>query len=421
MDTVRRQFIRAGLAFGMAGRALADTPARRLPSDGDVSPSDDAYWRKVASLYDVTGEVAQLENGNFGTMAKSVAAAYAGYLGMVNRRGSYYTRREFYPRYVGIKERTAAVLGVAPGEIAFTRGATEALMTLIRGYNKLKPGDAVLYADHDYDSTQAAFEELKSLRNVEAVKIALPEPATYQGLIDAYESALRKNPRVRLMLLTHVSHRDGLVVPVKEIVALAKRYGVDVIVDSAHAWGQLDFTLPELGADFVGLTCQKWIGAPLGVGLFYIRGERLADIDPAMGNEGRSEGIETRIHTGTANFAAFLAVPDALAVHAAIGARATERRLRFLRDRWAEALRGRLDILTPTDERLTCGITSFRLKGRTSAAENSALAAELLKRFGIFTVDRSGLAGGACVRVTPAVFTSQSDIDKLISALKQLA
>ena len=252
--------------------------------------------------------------------------------------------------------------------------------------------------------------------------MALPEPATHQNLIDAYDAALKANPKVRLMLVTHVSHRTGLVLPVAEIVEMARTRGVDVIVDSAHAWGQLDFKLPDLKADFVAFTCQKWIGAPVGTGVMHIRRDRIGDIDSAIGNEGFDAGdIRRRIHTGTSNFAGFLALGEALDFHERIGAKPKEARLRYLRDRWAEPLRGRVEILTPSDSRLTGGITSFRLKGQTSEAQNNAVTAELLRRFNIYTVARSGVASGACIRVTAAIFTSEADVDRLIAALTTLS
>lgn len=400
----RRDVIGAALA----GSAVSMQGAMASPTD----------WR---SHFDVTSEVIQLENGNFGTMPRAVAEAYKRHIEDVNRRGSYYARREAAGDFVRLRAHAAAVLGVGTDEIAFTRGATEALQVLIGGYNRLRPGDAVLIADLDYDSTQAEFRALVQRRGVTLVSIDLPEPATHQALIDAYEAALKANPKIRLMLLTHVSHRTGLVLPVAEISAMARAHGADVIVDTAHGWGQLDFKLGDLGADFVGLTCQKWIGAPLGTGIVYIRRERLDAIDPFFGELG--EGIDHKIHTGTTNIAAFLAVGDALDFHTTIGAVAKEARLRGLRDRWAEALRDhpRIEILTPADPRLTCGITSFRLKGQTEAAQNRAIAEQLLKQFNIFTVERSGIARGACVRVTPGLFTSEAEIDALVTALKAIA
>jgi selenocysteine lyase/cysteine desulfurase len=408
-----------GASLALAGAARAATPA-----PGPADPADQAYWARVAAQYDVTGEVIQLENGNWGMMARAVLEAYQRRLAMVNRRTSFYSRREYPADMARVRARVAASLGVEPDEIAFTRGATEALQALIGGYNRLRPGDAVLYADLDYDSMQMAVRWLKSRRGAEVVTIDLPEPATHQGLIDAYEAALTANPRIRLMLLTQVSHRNGTVLPVAEIVAMARRRGVDAIVDSAHAWGQLDFRLPDLGADFVGLNGHKWIGAPLGVGVLYIRRGRVADVDPFMASDDYgSEDIRARTHSGTSDFAAFLTVPDALDVHEAIGAAAKAARLAHLRRLWTEPLRGnrRIEVLSPPDPRLAAGIGAFRLAGRTGAAENAALARTLLERFGLFTVHRTGLAHGACVRVTPGVFTSEDQIARLRTAVETVA
>jgi isopenicillin-N epimerase len=230
----------------------------------------DISRRSFASQYDVTREVIQLENGNWGICTKAVLSAYERHLRMVNRRNSFYVRREFEGDVERIRERIAQKLGVGVDEIALTRGATEALQALIGGYNKLRQGDAVLYADLDYDSMQSAMDWLPARRGVEVVKIALPEPAAYQGLIDAYAAALDAHPKVRLILLTHLSHRTGLVLPVKEIVAMARTRGVDAIVDSAHAWGQIDFDVRELGLDFAGFNLHKWMGAPLGVGILLL-------------------------------------------------------------------------------------------------------------------------------------------------------
>jgi len=403
---------------GLMGAGLALGPAVA------VAAADPDPWAGVAAQFDVTSEVVQLENGNWGMMARPVAAAYGRHLEMVNQRTSYYSRRLYGPDLERVRGRVAASLGVDRSEIAFTRGATEALQALIGGYNRLRPGDAVLHADLDYDAMQSAMRWLKTRRGVEPVAIALPEPANRQGLIDAYARALEGDPRIRLILLTQVSHRTGLVLPVAEIVAMARARGVDAIVDSAHAWGQLDFRLPDLGADFVGLNAHKWIGAPVGVGVLYIRQGRTADIDPYMGSADYPEGdVRDRVHSGTANFAAFLAVADALDFHEQIGVEAKAARLAGLRARWTEPLRevGGLEILTPADPRLAGAIGAFRLRGRASPAENAQLARTLLDRFGIFTVARTGLASGACVRVTPAIFTREAEIDRLTAALRSLA
>ena len=400
---------------GLIGAALAAGPAAAATSQD---------WAQVAAQFDVPAEIIQLENGNWGMMARPVLAAYERHQRRVNRETSFYSRRGYGADLSRIRTRAAKVLGVSPEEIAFTRGATEALQALIGGYNRLRPGDAVLYADHDYDAMQTAMRWLKVRRGVDVIAINLPEPATHQGLIDAYAAALGAHPKVRLMLLTQVSHRNGLVLPVAEITALARARGVDVILDSAHAWGQLDFQLPDLGADFVGLNGHKWIGAPIGVGVLYIRKDRLGDIDPFMGEDQVPPGdVRSRVHSGTSNMAAFLALNEALDFHEAIGVTAKAQRLTALQRAWTEPLRSvpGVQVLTATDPRLVCAIGAFRLTGRTSEADNIALARRLLDQFAIFTVHRSGLARGACVRVTPALFTAETDVLKLAGAVRMIA
>lgn len=406
----------------LAAGALAPTLAAAA-ADPVALARDEAHWSKVAALFDAPPPgVIQLENGQFGAMARSVSAAFEQATLKVNRETTLYTRGPVNPDMQAVRAKAAKLLGVDPDEIAFTRGGTESMVTLINGYNRLKPGDAVLYADLDYDSMQAGMVALARLRGVRVVKIDLPEPATRQSLIDAYEAALKANPDVRLMLLTHLSHRTGLIPPVKEITALARARNVDVLLDCGHALGQTEFSLRDLGVDFAGLNLHKWIGSPLGVGLVYIRKDRIPDIDVSM-LEGPSPRIDARVHTGTMNYATVLTVADAITVHETIGASAKAQRLAYLRNRWAEALRDHpsIEILTPSDPTLHAGITSFRLKGRTTSAENIALRRLLFERHKIFTVERMGPAKGACIRVTPSFVNTADHMDALVAALRNLA
>jgi selenocysteine lyase/cysteine desulfurase len=412
MDLSRRAILAAGIAAPAAPAMAAE-----------VRPDDEAHWAKVAALFDAPPPgVIQLENGQFGAMAKSTRAAFAEHTARVNRETTLYTRGPVNGDLQKVRARAAALLGVDPGEIAFTRGGTESMLTLIGGYNRLKPGDAVLYADLDYDSMQVGMESLARLRGVRVVKIALPEPATKQGLIDAYAAALKANPDVKLVLLTHLSHRTGLIPPVKEITALCGFNGAEVLLDCGHALGQTPFSLKEMGVEFAGLNLHKWIGAPLGVGLVYIRRHRITDIDVSM-LEGPSERIDARVHTGTVNYASVLSVADALDVHEAIGPSAKAARLLYLRDRWAEAVRGvpGIEVLTPNDPALHAGITSFRLTGQTTPAQAAAVKKALFERYKIFTVERVGPAKGACIRVTPSFVNNVGHVDALTAALKEMA
>lgn len=411
---------RALLAGGMA--ATLPLPAR-AGAPAHPAPDDEAFWATVAAEYDVPQDVIQLENGNWGAMPRPVRCAYEQAVARVNRDTSYYARRGMLADLAAARIAVAAELGVPANEIAFTRNATEALKALILGYNRLTAGDAILYADLDYDSMQACMESLGPRRGVRVRRIALPEPATRASLIDAYAQAMADEPRLKLILLTHLSHRTGLVIPVREIAAMARARGIDVIVDAAHSWQQLDFALPDLDCDFVGLNGHKWLGAPLGIGILHIRKGALSriDRDPAEDASG-PDTVMARIHTGTLDYASWLTVPAALAFQHRIDRAARAARLRALRDRWVRQVRAipGIEILTPDDPTLHGAITSFRVQGITSSQANAAISQRLLEQHRIFAVHRTGAANGACVRVTPSLFNSASDVDYLAKTLSSL-
>ena len=428
MSLSRRGLFRAGIGGGVSAAALAAAPAAQLtPKPAGATPEtlarDEAYWARVRSFYGVTDAITNLENGYWGIMARPVLAAYQAHTARINRDNTAYARRREYGADMGaIMARLAAHLGVARDELLLTRGASEALQNLIGGYNRLRPGDAVLYADLDYAAMKSAMRWLKDRRGVDVIKIDLPEPATYENILDAYQTAFASRPNIRMILLTHLNNLTGLIHPVREIAAMARERDIDVILDSAHALGQIDFRLADLGCDFVGLNLHKWIGAPIGCGLIYIRRDRIPDIDRYMGEPGDEDDISARAHTGTANFAAYLTIPQALDFHEAIGSAAKEARLRYLRNLWVSAAREipHIDILTPDDPRMVAALTSFRAHGHLSTEENNEIVRELATRRGILTVRRSGPAAGDCVRVTPSIYNAPEEVLKLPPALAAL-
>ncbi len=409
----------------LAGTALP-TAAPWLPSPPQDRPEavarDEAYWAKVAAQYKVTDRTTNLEAGFFGMMAQPVLAAYHAHIDRVNRESSYFARREFGAISATARARVADALGVAPTEIAFSRNATEALQSLIGQYKHVVGGDTIMYADLDYNAMQFAMNALAERRGATVAKLEIPEPASHAAILDAYTRALDAHPRTRLLLLTHCNNKTGLILPVREVAELARARGVEVILDAAHSFGQVPLSLPQLGVDFVGLNLHKWIGAPVGAGVMYIRESRLDAIDRAHGDDGPLTRIDSRIHTGTSDFATIMTIPDALDFQQSIGFANKAARLRYLRDRWAVAARAipGVDILTPDDPALVGAITGFRLHGRGTREANQAVARELLENYGLFTVWRNGLARGDCVRVTPSLYNTPADADRLVAALREL-
>jgi isopenicillin-N epimerase len=418
----RRSFLH--YAVGATGGALAAT-ASAMPPAAQARPDNEAYWASIASFYDAAPDFINLEQGYFGMMARPVADDYKRNIDYLNAHNARFLRQEFDDAGIDvIRKQIAAAVGANVAEIAITRNATESMQNLIVNHKLVKAGDTIMYADLDYDATQYAMNELALRRGTEVAVVRIPEPAGRQAVLDAYAQAMRNHPRTRLLLLTHISHRTGLAMPVAELVDMARARNIDVIVDAAQSWAQTDFMVTDLKADFIGFNAHKWLGAPLGVGFMYIRKERLADIGVHMADQDYpATDIRSRVHSGTVNTANIMTVPAAFRFHEQIGVANKSARLRYLRDYWVRQVRDvkGLQILTPDVPGMYGASTSFRFDGKTSKADNQLVAKRLMDEHKIFTVVRNGPVGGSCVRVTPALCTQPPQLDKLAQALIAIA
>jgi selenocysteine lyase/cysteine desulfurase len=209
--------------------------------------------------------------------------------------------------------------------------------------------------------------------------------------------------------------------PVQAIAELAKQHGVDIILDGAHALGQIEFNLEAMGIAFAGFNLHKWIGAPLTLGFLYIAPQRLADIDPDMGEmHFPATDIRARTPYSTPNIPALMSLPLALEEHRSLGgAAAKSARLNYLRNLWVSAVRHLpgIEVMTPDDPRLYCGITSMRF---TRHADQQAMVERLLNEYNLFTVVRNGAASGPSIRITPGLTTTAADMQLLTRALNEL-
>lgn len=389
-----------------------------MPRNAD----NERHWHAIAQRYELEPGPINLENGYFGRMSRAVRAQYLEHVAFINRSNSLYVRQRFEQgENVEIRRQLAGLIDADPEAIAFTRNATEALQSLIRNYNGLRPGDQVLISDLEYDTVKGAMRWLAGVRGVEVVELAHTHPASFDSLVQTYRDAFAQYPRLKLMALTHVTHRTGLVMPVAAIAKAAREHGVDVILDGAHALGQIEFNLAELSIQFAGFNLHKWIGAPLTLGFLYIAPERLADIDPDMGEfHYPVSDVRARTSYSTPNFPALMTLPLVLEEHRNLGgSTAKGARVNYLRDRWVSQVRGLpgIEVLTPDDPRLYCAITAFKFTGR----DQQEMADRLLKDYGLFTTTRSGAAFGSCIRVTPGLVTSVADIDVLVNAITELS
>ena len=389
-----------------------------MPRNAD----NEHHWHTIAQRYELEPGPINLENGYFGRMSRVVRAQYLEHVAFINRSNSWHVRQRFEQgENVEIRRQLAELINVDPEAVAFTRNATEALQSLIRNYNRLQPGDQLLISDLEYDTVKGAMRWLAGVRGVEVIELSHAHPASFDSLVQTYRDAFAQYPRLKLMALTHVTHRTGLVMPVAAIAKAAREHEVDVVLDGAHALGQIDFNLADLGIQFAGFNLHKWIGAPLTLGFLYIAPERLADIDPDMGEfHYPISDVRARTSYSTPNFPALMTLPLVFEEHRALGGSAAKgARVNYLRDLWVSQVRplAGIEVLTSDDPRLYCGITAFKFVGR----DQQVMTDRLLKDYDLFTTTRVGAAFGTCIRVTPGMVTSAADINVLVHAITELS
>jgi selenocysteine lyase/cysteine desulfurase len=392
------------------------------PLPAPVAADDETCWARVAAQYSVSAEFINLENGFFGVQATPVHEAFRRYDTQVNLENSWFLRVCYPERLARVKAALAGFTGADPGELHITRNLMESLNILIQGY-PFAAGDGVLLGAHDYDSVIETLGMVAARKSLVLTRISLPfDPDSDEQIVALYEAAI--TPRTRVLLVTHMHHRTGQIMPVAKIAAMARRHGVDTMVDAAHSFAHLDYRLAALKADFAGANLHKWLGAPLGVGLLYIRKERIADIAPLFGDTSHAvDDIDKFAHVGTVPPAPVLAVEDALAFHLSIGSRNKEARLRYLTQYWLAQVRALpgVRVLTPGDPARSCAIAAFAIDG----IEAAQVTERLMARHRIFTVARviEGEGGETIegVRVTPHLYTTVADLDLLVEAIRQMA
>lgn len=422
MNQNRKDFLRkmgSGLLLAgmpVAGMAMNETAIDPSDFQAEGDASDETFWKRIAKkYYELADDHINLENGYYGVQPKPVLQAFQRNIVTANAQAARFARKEYPAIASSAKKELAAFLGVSDEEIIITRNATEALNIAIQGY-RFHQGDEVILNQLDYFSMIETFQMLEKRGVLHVKTFEMPLlPVSEDEIVELYRQFI--TPKTKVILLTHVSNINGLIVPVAKIAAMAKERGVDVMTDSAHALGQLKFRLNELNADFVGMNLHKWIGNPVGAGILYVKKERIKELSALYGDISAPEdSINKLAHFGTTPFAVIMTIPVSLAFHQQLGIERISARLHYLKNIWVNELKQHpgVEVVTPAD--MSCAIASFRIKNKPAAA----VADELFKQHKIFTVART-LGKDGCVRVTPSVYNSTTDIERFVAAVKIIA
>jgi selenocysteine lyase/cysteine desulfurase len=419
----KRTFLRhlalGGLGLGATPMfACVDRLVRRVEHLPDEEVArDEAFWVEIRAGYRLSPDYINLENGYYCMMPEEVLAASIERARTVNLEASFYMRTRQFDEDARVRAELAELAGCAVEELIITRNATESLDLVIAGRN-WQPGDEAVMAAQDYGSMLDHFELQKQRHGMVPRVVSLPlHPRDDSELVQLYESAITE--KTRLLMVCHMINITGQILPIRKIADVAHARGVEVMVDGAHAFAHIDSNIPALGCDYYGASLHKWLSAPLGCGILWVRRDRIAGLWPLFGEVPLpADDIRRLNHRGTHPVHGVLAISDAIAYHRRLGPTRKEARLRYLQRYWTEQVRGQSNIVvnTPAEPERACAIANVGVVG----IEPKVLAERLLDEYGIWTVAIDG-AGVRGVRITPNVYTSTAELDVLVAALLELA
>jgi selenocysteine lyase/cysteine desulfurase len=387
--------------------------AHRSPAD---CASDEEFWYYIQQAYTVSANIVNLNNGGVSPQPRVVQEAVERYNRLSNEAPSFYMWRTLDQGREPLRMKLAEIAGCSHDELAINRNSSEALETIIFGL-RLKAGDEVVLTKQDYPNMINAWKQRAHREGIVLKWLNFDFPIEdKQLIINTFVNAF--TPATKVVHLTHMINWNGQILPVREIAQAARQRGIEVLVDAAHTFAHLDYKITDLQCDYFGTSLHKWLCAPFGSGLLYMRKEKIKNLYPLLAaGDPESEDIRKFENLGTRSFAIEQAIGQAVNFHQMIGAERKQERLRFLKNYWTEkALQfPRVKIGTPRKPEFSCAIALLQVEGKTPAEVSEFL----FNQYKIHTVgiDWENIHG---VRITPNVYTSLSDLDRLAKAIGEL-
>ncbi len=383
----------------------------------DAGTTDEDFWSVIQRGYSVNPEIINLNNGGVSPSPIVVQQAVERYNELSNEGPSYYMWGILDQGREPLRERLAHLAGAKPGEIAIDRNSTEALNTIIYGL-PLKAGDEVIGCKQDYPHMIEAYRQRAERDGIVYKQISFDFPIEDDAaIVRAYEEAI--TPKTRLIHVTHMINWLGQTMPVAKISDMAHARGIEVIADGAHSFGLMDFKVPDLHCDYFGTSLHKFLSAPIGTGMMWVREDKIEKLWPlTCASDPHSSDIRKFEDLGTRSFPIEQGIGEAINFHEGIGSRRKQERIGYLKNYWAQQVQSipKVKLHTSLNLNYSCAICGVSIDGMTPGAVSGAL----FDRYKIHTV---GIVWEniSCVRVTPHVYTRLGDLDKLVGAIGDLA
>ncbi len=387
-----------------------DLTAKELATDED-------YWSIIQQSYTTSPALINLNNGGVSPSPRIVQEAVERFNKMTNEGPSYYMWRILDQGREPLRYKLAELAGADPEEIAINRNATEALNTVIFGLN-LKAGDEVIGTKQDYPNMINAWRQRAEREGIVYKQINFQFPIENdEEIVAGFEKAI--TPKTKIIHITHIINWIGQILPVKKITAMAKKHGIETIVDGAHSFGLLDYKIPALGCDYFGTSLHKFLSAPIGSGMLWIKKENIEKIWPLVCNDKPKSADIRKFETiGTRSFPIEQGIGEAVNFQNGIGSKRKEERIRYLKNYWASRVQNipKVKIHTSFKDEYACAICGVSIDGMTPGELDGAL-------FNNYKIHTVGIVWEniSCVRITPHVYTRIQDLDKLVMAIDTIA
>lgn len=414
----RRSFLKSvGTGLGAAGITSFFDPetvshveaaTQRVANQSATAVAqDESYWRDVQQAFSVSRSLINLNNGYCCPSPRIVTEAVVDYVWQQEEAPAYTLARLLPPFREPVRQGLARIFGCDPEEIALVRNASEAMEILLFGVD-LQSGDEVVTTTQDYGRMRTTLHQRERREGIEIKYFQVPTPAhSDEELIERFRSAI--TPKTKMILMSHQINLTGQILPVKEISAMARERDIPVMVDGAHSFTQFDFKQKDIGCDFFGTSLHKWLFAPKGTGMLYVKRERIPEIWPLMAAPERmNDDIRKFEEIGTHSEAPYLATGEAITFHNTIGAQRKEARLRYLKDYWAKKLLElpNVRLHTSLDPKMSCAIANVELVG-TDPNEMVRYFWDKHKII-LVAINHDEFQG---IRVTPNLYTTLDELD----------
>lgn len=417
----RRQFVQAGaVALSVGATAMAQAAAAAVKGrSADEVARDEDFWTPIQQAYSVDSRYILLNAGGSNPCPRPVHEARQRYHDHVNTSPNIHSYRTGLPETLrSVRRRLADHLGCDSAEIALTRNTTEGISIFIASLD-LKPGDEILCSSEEYHVTEAAMR-LRELRDgVKIVRVALPVPARSKAeIVEAFRRGF--TPRTKAVMMCQIQGVAGQIMPVKEVCAEARRRGAFTCIDGALGFGHILTNVRDMGCDYYASSLHKYLSAPLGTGVFYVRQPLIANTWPLYGVEPDVADKAVKFeYVGTRSTADLASVSAALDFWEAVGPARKQARLHYLKTYWMERVADepKLKISVSAKPEHSCASAIIAIDGVTGAQLNKHLAEK--HRVWCFGAVKTGDLDG--VYVAPNLFTRLEHLDSFIAAVRQTA